>query len=124
MTPKFWKDIPNFEPHEFGPEGEKMDEKFMKRLQSLRNLYRKPMHITSGYRSVEHNQAVGGATSSLHLQGRAADIRVAGRDAFELMTLALAVGFKGIGIKQHGPWGSRFIHLDDRDEETLWTYGD
>lgn len=122
MIPNWWQDITSFEPHEFGAEGHKMDEAFMRRLQSLRNLYRKPMIITSGYRSVEHNKAIGGAPTSMHLQGKAADILVAGKDAYELIGLAYAVGFKGVGVSQRGAHGSRFIHLDTRDEPTVWSY--
>lgn len=121
-TPNFWKELPSFKPHEFGPHGHKMNETFMRRLQMLRNLYRKPMIITSGYRDVEHNRAVGGAPNSLHTKGLAADILVAGKDAYELLGLAYAVGFTGIGISQKGDWDKRFIHLDLREEPTIWTY--
>lgn len=31
--------------------------------------------VTSGYRSAEHNRAVGGVTNSYHLQGRAIDVQ-------------------------------------------------
>lgn len=37
--------------------------------------------IISGYRSPEHNAAVGGAGASQHMVGRAADIKVSGHDA-------------------------------------------
>lgn len=46
-----------------------------KLLQPLRSLYGKPMHINSGYRCKELNEAVGGVESSYHRQGLAADVR-------------------------------------------------
>lgn len=45
-------------------------------LQPARNQFKDSMFITSGYRSFQLNQAVGGAQNSLHLKGLAADIMV------------------------------------------------
>ena len=45
-------------------------------LQILRDFIGKPIHINSAYRSPAHNRKVGGARSSQHLLGKAADIRV------------------------------------------------
>lgn len=36
-----------------------------------------PIVVTSGYRSPEVNRAIGGVHESLHLEGRAADLRLA-----------------------------------------------
>lgn len=44
-------------------------------LNYLRNILGRPIVVNSAFRSPEVNKAVGGATKSLHLQGRAADIR-------------------------------------------------
>ena len=43
-------------------------------LQPLRDAFGKPIRITSGYRSVEVNKAVGGSKNSQHLKGKAVDI--------------------------------------------------
>jgi hypothetical protein len=43
-------------------------------LQPLRDWYKKPIKINSGYRSPALNTLIGGATSSQHLFGQAADI--------------------------------------------------
>ena len=43
-------------------------------LDPLRELYGKPIIVTSGYRSPEVNRSVNGATSSQHALGEAADI--------------------------------------------------
>lgn len=43
-------------------------------LEFVRALYARPIQITSGYRSIELNAAVGGVKNSKHLTGSAADI--------------------------------------------------
>ena len=43
-------------------------------LQPLRDLYGKPIHINSGFRSALVNKSVGGVASSEHRFGRAADL--------------------------------------------------
>lgn len=44
-------------------------------LNFLREKFGKPIYINSAYRTPSVNKHVGGAKRSLHLQGRAADIR-------------------------------------------------
>ena len=52
----------------------------------LAEVYEKPMPIiiSSGYRSPQLNKAVGGASNSQHIEGRAADIYVPGLTIEEL----------------------------------------
>lgn len=45
-------------------------------LQPTRDEWRKPLIITSGYRCLDLNKAVGGAQNSYHTQGLAADVSV------------------------------------------------
>lgn len=45
-------------------------------LQDARNHFDSPITITSGCRCETHNKAVGGASNSQHLYGRAADFKV------------------------------------------------
>ena len=45
-------------------------------LQCVRNIYGKPIIVNSAFRSEAVNERVGGAKSSYHLKGLAADIRV------------------------------------------------
>ena len=47
-------------------------------LQPLREIIKKPMKITSGFRNSEVNRLVGGARNSQHLTGQAADFVIDG----------------------------------------------
>ena len=49
-------------------------------LQPARDMYRKPIHVTSGFRSPAVNKAVGGVRNSQHLLGEAADITSLSKD--------------------------------------------
>ena len=44
-------------------------------LEKIRNIYSKPIVVTSGYRCEKLNKAVGGVKTSQHMKGEAADIR-------------------------------------------------
>lgn len=105
-----------------------MDDGFMKQLVELRRTYGKPMIITSGYRDADYNRKIGGAPNSAHLYGKAVDVRVMGQDAYTLLKMALAMGFTGIGVKQHGPVENRFLHLDTINTQDnivrpiVWSY--
>lgn len=44
-------------------------------LQPLRDAWGEPLHINSGYRCLKLNAAVGGAATSQHVKGEAADIK-------------------------------------------------
>jgi uncharacterized protein YcbK (DUF882 family) len=46
--------------------------------QIVRDKYGKSITVTSGYRTVSHNKAVGGDPNSSHLQGKAMDFMVSG----------------------------------------------
>ena len=45
-------------------------------LDPLRRIHQQPIIITSGYRCVQLNKAVGGVPSSWHTKGNAADIHI------------------------------------------------
>ena len=106
-----------------------MDELFMDMLVSLRERLKQPMSISSGYRSESHNIAIGGSTRSAHLKGCAVDVVCSGHKAFEIVRLALELGFTGIGVKQNGLHEKRFIHLDTMPKKSvsiprpwIWSY--
>ncbi len=74
---------------------------------------RKPFHIVSGYRSPATNADLrkhsdGVAKNSLHMEGRAIDIRIEGLDTRRIRNAALAMRRGGVGY--YGK--SDFVHLD------------
>jgi len=84
----------------------------MFRLQRATGVER-PFEVISGYRSPATNamlrQASGGvAQNSLHMQGRAIDIRLPGCDLKRLRETALAMQAGGVGYYPQ----SDFIHID------------
>jgi len=80
-------------------------------LDRLREVYGKPLIVTSGYRCPQHNQRVSSTgPSGPHTTGLAVDLGVSGREAVTVLRLALSLGFTGIGVQQKG--GGRFLHLD------------
>lgn len=64
--------------------------------------------MRSGYRSPAHNQAVGGAPRSKHLDGAAFDIAMTNHDPVAFEEAAREVGFKGFGFYRR----SGFMHID------------
>lgn len=105
----------------------RMDTAFMEQLDELRHMYGKPLTVTSGYRCPEHNAAVSSTgRTGPHTTGRAADLAVDRANALQLLKLALALGFTGIGVQQKG--GGRFLHVDNlpnapgQPRPTLWSY--
>ena len=87
-----------------------MRPEFMDALHRLRIAYGKPMVVTSGYRSPRHSIEARKYKAGAHAKGIACDVAVSGDNAMELLHLALAHGFSGVGVNQKG--SSRFIHLD------------
>ena len=76
------------------------------------------MRILSGYRCPKHNKAVGGAKSSQHMLGTAADIVVEGVSVGDVAIAAGAVlGDRG-GIGRYLKHG--FVHVDVRRNRARW----
>ena len=112
MNNKRWKYFSEDELRCKGTGDIKMMEEFMAKLILLREKLNQPMVISSGYRTPEYNERIGGSKKSAHTLGQAVDIVCSGNKAHAILTLALELGFTGIGVKQHGDHKSRFIHLD------------
>jgi uncharacterized protein YcbK (DUF882 family) len=83
-----------------------------KNLQVLRDEVKKPIKITSGYRSPEHNAKVGGVKSSRHITGEAADFKIAGMTPKEVA--AVIEKLIAAGKMEEGGLGiyKTWIHYD------------
>ena len=119
---------PSFNAREFrcrdGSDTILVDEALTVVLQCIRDHFGKPVTITSGYRTPTHNAAVGGAKSSQHLLGRAADIRVAGVSVEDVAAYAesLMPDWGGVGrypVKTGRATG--WVHVDTRQNKSRWT---
>ena len=84
-------------------------------LQPARELYRKPIRVTSGFRSLAVNRAVGGVRNSQHTRGEAADITVNSKEEnkklFELIRDNLS--FDQLIDERDFSW----IHVSYKSEE-------
>ena len=95
-------------PSPFGPMNVKQE--LVDFLNQLRLRFGKALVVTSGYRSPEHNKAVGGVVNSYHTQGLAADIRPEDqKDLPALWELCRRLNVTGgVGIYD------TFVHVDRR----------
>ena len=83
------------------------------RLRALLDVGKRPFHVISGYRSPSTNAMLaarsgGVATHSLHLQGRAIDLRMPGIRLVEVHRAAVSMQAGGVGYYAR----SDFVHLD------------
>ena len=81
---------------------------FISKLQELRDLINKPIHITSGYRCKQYNKSIGGYSHSPHLIGEAADITVKSMSKITLAMIASKIAGIRIGIYPN------HLHIDVR----------
>lgn len=101
-----------------------MDRDFLTKLDLAREYAGIPFKITSGYRTKDHNEEIGGVPNSSHLVGKAADIAVAsGAERYVILNALIKAGFKRIGIAK------TFIHCDTDSIDqggtkpnSVWTY--
>ncbi len=111
-----------------------MDDRFMRMLVRLRLELGIPFPVTSAIRCANHDRDVSVSISAgegPHTTGCAADISTAGmtgEQVRDVLSGAMRAGFKGIGMRAHGPHDQRFIHLDTLKpfdgwpRPAVWTY--
>lgn len=87
-------------------------------LQNLRKIADAKVIIKSAFRCSKHNEAIGGAKNSYHVQGKAADIVIEGKSLKEMYSLAFLIPeFRNGGI---GLYPEGFIHVDVRESPGRW----
>jgi len=105
--------------------GVNMDKQFLRMLDNARGIAGIPFHITSGFRTAERNEKVGGSLPSAkgkgssHLYGYAADIGcLDSRNRERIINALVLAGFRRIGI------ASTFIHVDNDPDKNnaVWLY--
>jgi uncharacterized protein YcbK (DUF882 family) len=95
-------------------------QKLANELQKLRDELGLPIKINSGYRTKTYNKKIGGATNSMHVQAKAADIVVTDISPtnlykrIEKLIEEGKVNFKGVGVYD------TFVHVDVRDRRSRW----
>ena len=102
-------------------------ERLARELEVLRHaLGDRPIIITSGYRSPEHNEEVGGKSNSQHMQAAAADFYVPGLSALQVWCTAEKMMARGVlkngGLGWYGNQEGQITHYDVRDYSARW-YG-
>ena len=103
-----------------------VDSELVQVLQAIRDHFGAPVVITSGYRTAEHNAAVGGSKSSQHLLGRAADFYVEGVPVATVAAYVetLLPGRGGIGRypkdAKHPKRMTGWVHIDTRTNKSRW----
>lgn len=97
-----------------------MDADFLRMLDHARGIARVPFKITSGYRTEEHNEKVGGVKNSSHIKGKAVDIAVSSsRERWNILQALQSAGFNRFGLAK------TFIHVDndgEKSDNVIWTY--
>lgn len=106
--------------------GQMMSKELLKMIDDVRDKFDKPIHITSGYRTEQHNEAVGGVKNSSHMKGLAIDLSdnnkgfpINSKNRFDLINCLLDVGFSRIGVAK------TFIHADidhNKVQGVIWIY--
>lgn len=113
----------NFARYEFqcpcGCGQQSVDTELTEKLQLIRDKVDRPLKITSGYRCITHNAAVGGSQNSKHRYGMAADWRTENRSINPVaLGIIAAQYFKAVGIYWYD--GCAIVHTDTRDAKATW----
>lgn len=80
-------------------------------LQKIRDLFNRPVTITSGYRPRLYNEFIGGAAFSSHRTGRAVDFVVHGIDCDEVRKKLVPM-LVSLDIRMENKPGSNWVHID------------
>lgn len=99
--------------------GKLMEKNFLDMIDNAREIAGIPFYINSGYRTPEHNRAIGGSENSSHMKFCASDIHCGnGSDRLKIVHALIKAGFRRIGI------ANTFIHADTDNSKphSIWLY--
>jgi len=94
-----------------------LDRRLVLGAQAVRDHYRSPVVVVSGFRDSFWNAVVGGSGRSQHLLGKAMDFQIRGAVPTESVCRRW---FNGIGIESRTT--GRVVHCDVRDIPARWYY--
>ena len=103
-----------------GPNGNKVSQSLVLKLEIVRTAINKPMKINSGIRCLKYNRSIGSSDTSSHIKCVAADISCTQMSDRHLLMSHLPKLFERIGIHKD------FIHVDiDTDKRRgIFVYAD
>ena len=111
---------PNFSRDEFactdGCGFDTVDSELLTILESIRQHFDAPVTVASGCRCPRKNDEVSGSAGSKHLQGRAADIKVAGVDPVDVQDFFDRTWPDSFGMGRYEGW----THVDSRSKKARW----
>ena len=115
---------PNFRRIEFacrcGCGFDTVDAELLYVLKMAREYFGRPVEITSGNRCQRHNAVVGGSPNSMHLESKAADIKIAGVTPDATAAYFIEQYPEKYGIGKYNSW----VHIDVRPEQARWGFDD
>lgn len=114
----------NFTVREFrckdGSDAVLISEELVTILQKIRDHFGKPVTINSAYRNATYNKKIGGATSSQHVKGTAADIVVKDVAPSEVAKYTEYLMPNSGGIGEYDKVSGYFTHVDVRTNRARW----
>ena len=124
MRDEDWQLVKHFKAHEFSPNPYMMEQTIVFLIDTIRDLFNSPIHITSAW-----SPGTGHSATSQHYVGKAVDFWIKDipfRDAVDLMEGFIAspprgigvAGRIGLGIYPH--WVQPGFHLDSRGTFARW----
>tara|TARA_R110002012_G_scaffold186964_1_gene353808 strand:- start:1314 stop:1724 length:411 start_codon:yes stop_codon:yes gene_type:complete len=89
-------------------------------LQKLRDIYKRPIKITSAYRSKKYNKKIGGVSNSTHTLGLAVDIQIKNADTRSVYNHILTLIEDGLLLEGGVGLYDSFVHYDIRGTKARW----
>ena len=93
-----------------------VDAELLQVVTDVREHFGIPVIVNSGHRCAKHNANVGGAKNSVHMTGKAADIRVKGLAPSQVAFYLEQKYPNKYGIGRY----ANFTHIDVRDGKARW----